>query len=387
MESSNLNDCVMGNNINKREILESGNNKYFLINEVFYSDYTSTYTGKKIQIYQDKINEENKTPLLIKFISRDFLKKNIFSELELKDDRLEKLFESLKNEFPKYQNLKHEGLQNLIDFIVNEKGVYFILEFFNFTLNDYIKMNIDQIKNTKTSIELHLTGFRELITDFFSCVNYIHEKGLYFGSLINPNDIYLKASKNSESKKKYFIKITHPFLSYIFTLLELKSNLMENKFPVNFPPDIYQIVKKRKTDNFESLNSILSSLDTSFDIWTSGILLYQMINDKIPFNYDSLDNIDKSNNIDNYYYELFPWKISYELLVLITCCLRYNKNDRIQKFYLNQIINEIKKGNENQNKLYHDLKIRLDVMTKEKYPARFNLFESNQAEKYKKKDI
>ena len=202
MESSNLNDCVMGNNINQREILESGNNKYFLINEVFYSDYTSTYTGKKIQIYQDKIREENKTPLLIKFISRDFLKKNIFSELELKDDRLEKLFESLKNEFPKYQNLKHEGLQNLIDFIVNEKGVYFILEFFNFTLNDYIKMNIDQIKNTKTSIELHLTGFRELITDFFSCVNYIHEKGLYFGSLINPNDIYLKASKNSESKKK-----------------------------------------------------------------------------------------------------------------------------------------------------------------------------------------
>ena len=198
MESSNLNDCVMGNNINKREILESGNNKYFLINEVFYSDYTSTYTGKKIQIYQDKINEENKTPLLIKFISRDFLKKNIFSELELKDDRLEKLFESLKNEFPKYQSLKHEGLQNLIDFIVNEKGIYFILEFFNFTLNDYIKMNIDQIKNTKTSIELHLTGFRELITDFFACVNYIHEKGLYFGSLINPNDIYLKASKNSK---------------------------------------------------------------------------------------------------------------------------------------------------------------------------------------------
>ena len=380
----NLNECLRGEGINRREILE---NKYFIINEIYYTEYTSAYTGIEIKKIHNKIQEVNENaPLLIRYINRDFLKRNIFSELELKDDRLEKLFNSLKNDFVEYQKIEHMNLQKLIDFIQDEKGIYFILEFFDYTLKDYIKLEVEPLKNTKYPIELDV---RKFIIDIFKCINDIHEKGLFFGTLLSPNEIFLKKITNNDTaKNNYQVKLPHPFLSYIFTLLELKVNLMNNKYPLHFPPDIYDIIKKRQTDNFESLSSILSFLDTPFDTWTSGFLVYQMLFDDIPFSYMQLES-KKSNKkveIQEYQYELFPWKISYEILVLITSCLQYHKTSRIQNFDLTNLIRDIERGNEKKTQLKNDLRLRIENMSKEKFPVKFNIYEQNQAKSYEKKN-
>ena len=354
----NLDECLIGNGINRREILE---NKYFIINEIYYTEYTSAYTGIEIKKVNNKIKEINEnTPLLI----RDFLKRNIFSELELKDDRLEKLFNSLKNDFVEYQKIEHTNLQKLIDFIQDEKGIYFILEFFDYTLKDYIKLEVEPLKNTKYPIELDV---RKFIVDIFKCTNDIHEKGLFFGTLLSPNEIFLKKITNNDTTK---------------------TNLMNNKYPLHFPPDIYDIIKKRQTDNFESLNSILSYLDTPFDTWTSGFLVYQMLFVDIPFSYMQLES-KKSNKkveIQEYQYELFPWKISYEILVLITSCLQYHKTSRIQNFDLTNLIRDIERGNEKKTQLKNDLRLRIENMSKEKFPVKFNIYEQNQAKSYEKKN-
>ena len=118
----NLNECLRGDGINKRELLE---NKYFIINEIYYTEYTSAYTGIEIKKNNQKRQEINENiPLLIRYVDKEFLRRNIFSELELKEDRFEKFFNSLKTDFIEYQKIDHTNLQKLVDFIQDEKGFH-----------------------------------------------------------------------------------------------------------------------------------------------------------------------------------------------------------------------------------------------------------------------
>lgn len=379
---------INGRNINQKEnefrgVISNGKNNYFIINELFSSEHTKSFSAIQISLNSNnKVESVSNDALTIKYISKKYLQDTIFKDLQITEEGIEKYYESLRKNFSKYQTIEHKNLQKLYDFIEDENGLYFIVEFCEYTLNDFAEMTREPMKNSKYPIELK---FRKIITDILICLQYIHSEGLCLCSLINLNDIYIKETSRGQNKSAFQVKLPHPFLAHLYTLLALKSK--GDSFPSYFSPEVYLSFAKRPNnggkDSFDGIISMLNELDQNFDTWALGFLIYQIIYNCEPFKFESIEDANnKFNQGLEFTYEIYPWKISYHLLKIISDCLKLDPKKRIQYLDFKRIIKEINSKNEDEDILEKELKERIDRMNKDKDPVPFNLVDDLQAENY-----
>ena len=143
--------------------------------------------------------------------------------------------------------------------------------------------------------------------------------------------------------------------------------------------------KNKTTDTFDGLITMLKELDQNFDTWATGYLLYQILYNDVPFKFESIEDANNKFNLGiELTYEIFPWKISYHMLKLISDSLRLDPKKRIQSIVLDRVIKEIEAKNADADLLEKELKLRIERMNKDKEAVYFNCIEDFQAENYSK---
>lgn len=363
-----------------RGIISNGKNNYFIINELVSSTYTKTFSATQVNLTLDnKLDGAHGEALCIRYVSKKYIQDSIFKDLEINEERVQRLYESLRHSFKKFKSINHENLQKLQDFIEDKDGLYFVLEFCEYSLFDFVTMTREPLKSSKYPIEMKL---RKIILNILECILFIHKEGLYLCALINPQEISIKETGHYQNKSGFQVKLPHPFLAHLFTLLALKS--CGDVFPSYFAPEIYSGIKDKEHNNsFEGLLSVLGKLDQSFDIWAVGYLIYEMLYGNAPFVFESLKEAYTKLQPD-FTYEVYPWKVSYQMLKLITDSMKFHPKKRIQVNALQKIISEMNKKGEDNDILERELKDRIEKAAKSKDIAKFNLINENQAEPYNK---
>ena len=365
-----------------RGIISSGSNKYYIINELSSTETMKLFSAAKVNINKKNNMEFSPKELHIRYINKQYLN-SIFTTFKMSDERIHKYYESLRKNLPRFQAIDKPNFQRVYDFIENEKGLFFVLESFDYTLTDYVSKTRRSLKYSKFPIEIK---FRNIITDMLDSLNYLHSKSLYLCSLINPDLIYIKESSQVNSINKQLVILPNPYLAHIFTLQSLQTD--EGVFPSYFPPEIYNALTRE--DELNESNEVgqylikaLNSIDQSFDMWAIGYMVYEVLYGVPPFEFTSFHNAKKQFFSDEgISYEVYPWKISYHMLKLIAECLQLDPKKRMQTTEFVKLINDIKYKNEDLEMLEKDLKTRAEKENKEKDSVIFNLKDQRQADSY-----
>ena len=81
-------------------------------------------------------------------------------------------------------------------------------------------------------------------------------------------------------------------------------------------------------------------------MWSLSYLLYEILFEDTRFEFDDLNSAVKSFS-NNFYYNIFPKRISKVALEIISRCLQIDPQDRLKTDLLYELKNEIKTENEN----------------------------------------
>lgn len=336
---------------NLRGVIQNSEASYLIINELSSTDISKVFSAVKISHDSSNIQEIGNQALCIRYISKEGMQRKVFDALQIPCDKVKKFYSSLSTSFKKYKEIKHDNIQELIDFVEDEEGLYFVIEFCEYSLHDYIQIAREPIKNTKYSFEIKI---RKIIIGILDCLSYIHDCGFYLCALLNISDIMVKEVSEYMQKTKYVVKLPHPLLAHLYSLIIMKNSIED--FPSYFAPEIYSIfadgnkIQKalEKKGSFEGLGNVLNSLDQSFDMWAVGYLIYEILYETPPFEFESILRAEEALKSDCTY-EIRPYEISFQCLQIINQCLQYDPKNRIQPFGLMNIISEMTKQMEDNN--------------------------------------
>lgn len=356
--------------------------EYFIINEVYSSNRIRTFSGT--EIVKNKIGITSvKEPRYIKYINKKFFEENILTRLNIRSEEEKKIYyHNLKEMFDNYESInENHYIQKVYNFIINDDGLYFIVEMTDYSLYDYANMIREPIKNSKYPIEIK---FRPIIQSLLKGIIEIHKLGLSFCALINPHEIQIKEEHGANKKNNVDIKFPHPVFSHLAILMSLFPD--EEDFPNYYPPEVYKKILqiRKRENNLQNLSSYVINwenispfLDQNFDKWALGCLIYELIFNEKVFNYSNLEDATRksNNNKMSMAYIIFPNKISDVCLQLIDGCLKFDRKERIQDFNLNHIYDEIVYQNSDKEKLEKILKDRLEKKFKD-YSILFHTYEN-----------
>lgn len=359
---------------------------YLILNELFSSEHLKIFSGVRLIKHENSKNELKyevfyDEPLAIRFINKNFMKNKIFKHLGLNEEQSEKFLANIKKNFNK-SDINHKNILQIYDIIEDESGIYFVEEFCDYSLEDYIKMTVTPFKTSKFPIEIKLLP---LIIEIISVIQYVHEKGLYFGSLLATNEIFVKETLTNEDENKsaFSIKMPNPNISLLYTLISIFSAKNDPSFFQSFfPPEFCE--KFFRENNKNEFNEIAINLDSlqflndNFDKWALGYLMYNLLFDEVPFSFVDAKEAIKKYKDPNFYYEIFPWKISFNSLNLINSCLKVDEKKRIQNIDFKSILNKYILMSDEFENFSKEMKERTEKMNDNKDPVRFNLYNSKQ---------
>lgn len=361
---------------------------YLILNELFSSEYLKNFSGVRLIKHENSKNPSEikyevfyDEPLSIRYINKTFIKTKIFKNLGLNEEICEKFLENIKKNFNK-SDINHKNILQIYDIIEDENGIYFVEEFCEYNLEDYIKMTVTPFKTSKFPIEIKLLP---LIIEIISVIQYVHEKGLYFGSLLATNEIYVKETLTNEDEMKsaFSIKMPNPIISLLYTLISIFSAKNDSSFFQSFfPPEFCEKFFKENNKNvFNEIEINLNSLqflNDNFDKWALGYLMYNLLFDEVPFSFVDAKEAIRKYKDPEFYYEIFPWKISFNSLNLISSCLKIDEKKRVQNIDFKEILNKYILMSDEFDNFSKEMKERTEKMNYNKEPVRFNLYNSKQ---------
>ena len=358
---------------------------YLILNELFSSEYLKNFSGVRLIKHENSKSSKYEVfydePLSIRYINKTFIKTKIFKNLGLNEEICEKFLENIKKNFNK-SDINHKNILQIYDIIEDENGIYFVEEFCEYNLEDYIKMTVTPFKTSKFPIEIKLLP---LIIEIISVIQYVHEKGLYFGALLATNEIYVKETLTNEDEMKsaFSIKMPNPIISLLYTLISIFSAKNDSSFFQSFfPPEFCEKFFKENNKNvFNEIEINLNSLqflNDNFDKWALGYLMYNLLFDEVPFSFVDAKEAIRKYKDPEFYYEIFPWKISFNSLNLISSCLKIDEKKRIQNIDFKEILNKYILMSDEFDNFSKEMKERTEKMNYNKEPVRFNLYNSKQ---------
>lgn len=353
------------------ELIDAKSKQFFVVNELVSSSRVRTFSGTEVVFDSANKKMNVKDQVCIKFINRKFFEEKILERLNIRGPKIVEYYKNLQKSVRNYENTlkKVECVIKMIDIVVDDRGIYFVMEKFEETLAEYLVGIREPLKNYKYPIEIK---FRPIIQSLLNGVITMHEKGLNFNAMLNPNEIQIKEIHgNSGERATVLVKLPNPLISRVLTLLELVPN--EEDFSSNLPPEIYKAIKVAQEN--QKMHGNLSKWDVdwecvtplmnqNFDKWTLGCLLYDLIFNVQPFIYKSFEEaLKKIDNPKSKAYVVQPKKISDTCLCIIDECLRDEPRKRIQQVQLKKYYDKIVAENMNRDGLETMLKCRIETTT------------------------
>ena len=250
---------------------------------------------------------------------------HIFQKEELKTNANEVTF--MNNHVYLMKLVNHKNILKLYEIIETKKHAYLIYEYFEgVKLSDYIS------KKKKLSDDESMTIFKELL----SVLVYLHDMNLC-NLNINSNNILIDSKQNI---KIYNFKFGH----FYSNKKKSRTNLLGDHFSTC--PELHS----KKPYNPELA-----------DIWSSGVLLFQMVTGHLPFKSTSHKDLDLIRLIIKGNYTI-PNSVSSNMKTLIKGMLELKEDKRfkIKDLFNNQLLKDKKITKES---LTHGLNILIT-----KYP-------------------
>lgn len=317
---------------------------YYIINELVSGENTKVFSAVKM----NNLSEIDEQKYAVKYYSKDWIISEVLSKLKFSNDKIKKFFDSIKNSVNDYKTIKHENIQEFIDYYDTDEGLYIITEFCEWTLKDYLIIIREPLKFSKIPFECKV---RNYIYQILDGIRHLHENhSLSLGGLFNIDDIMVSETKGKDfnSLITTYVKLPHPFLSNFITIIKM---YCVDNFPSFYAPEVFERFKQDEIlksidpkDTFD-MGTLLGKINHDMDMWSLGYLLFEIIFENPPFAFEDLNKALSSLN-SSFNYLINPYIISNNLLKIINQCLLYNPNKRIQSFYLTEITEEIKKENE-----------------------------------------
>ena len=229
-----------------------------------YTEYLVKYIPKNIQ------NESNKSILCIEReinIPKQLSKENISEEEKLE------ICKNMKDKFEKemkiMSKLSYKLIVKIIDYFEYPDNIFHIIcENYQCNLDDFIKMQ--KINNKCFSEKLIISFFTQICLS----IKYIHDLNILHRN-INPSNILLISNK--------IVKISN------FDVSRVLYNANERSItPINNSWNEYISPEMGMNIPYSFKN----------DIWSLGILLFNMMTTKLPFNKRQLLNIQNIKKVD-----------------------------------------------------------------------------------------
>lgn len=233
---------------------------YYLLNEIASNSYSQTYSAIKYEknssTGQFEINDQK---FAIKLYPKNVLLKH-FTENDILDMQY--------SFYSKYKNISDEDktIQKVYEIIIGYDCILVVTELLENTLKDFLNKNKDicdeciEPCNVECRVEWF---FGKLIYDIISKLNELSKKSIYFGSLINSSDIYVRnfnivyndpMQVNNPIEDIEFV-LTNPFFYEIETIFKILNNAI---FAFTYSPEMIKLfsIQRSKPEQIEKLENV-----------------------------------------------------------------------------------------------------------------------------------
>ena len=214
--------------------------------------------GNYSDIYKTK-NDKNED-LSIKIINKNKILKLINN---IKEQDLDKIFQEKINMMININN-KSEYSIRIIEKINTKIDYYIIMDYCNSNLKEYLN------KFSKEEKGIYITKIKDIFKKLNEALTVIENNKMFHGD-IKPEHILINEKDENDIK---------PILIDYFNF-----NSMTKDYSLYIAPEI--LINENETNNF----------DIQSDLWSIGLILYELYFNKLPFNSkEDLINMTKNNN-------------------------------------------------------------------------------------------
>ncbi|XVF10460.1 hypothetical protein REPUB_Repub07fG0184900 [Reevesia pubescens] len=260
----------------------------------------------------------------IQWLGDNFVLRHFFAEVEPPCSEISTLL-----------SLSHPNiLQYLCGFYDEEKKeVMLVLELMNKDLSTYMKENC----GSRRRILFSLPVVVDLMFQIARGMAYLHSQKIHHGEL-NPSNIFLKARNNTEG---YFhLKISGYGLNTVKTRSSPNSSPKPN--PIESNPCIWYAPEVLLEQEQPGNNNIFKYTEKA-DVYSFGMLCFQLLTGKVPFEDGHLQGEKVSRNIGAGERPLFPYTAPKYLVNLTKRCWHTDPNQRPSFSSICRILRYIKK--------------------------------------------
>ncbi len=232
---------------------------YYILNEIHSNSYSKSFSAVRYtKSFNNSTNKEDfilvDESYCLKFYPK-YLLLEYFTESELTDLKF--------SFFSKYKNLSEydSNIQTIYDIVIANDCVLVVTELLENNLKDFLIKNKDICKESRLESkgEIRIEWyFGKLIYEIIKKLNEYAKKRIYFGSLINTHDIYVRNidldlidiidiemenTIQNESEDINFV-FTNPFFYEIETVFKSMDN---NIISYTYPPEFLKHLIENKT--------------------------------------------------------------------------------------------------------------------------------------------
>jgi len=237
----------------------------------------------------------------------------------------------LENEISILKDVNHPNIIKIYDVKETLKDVYIITEYYNGGTLEYFLY-----KNKNLTEEIVQYMMKQVI----EAVKYLHNKKIMHRN-INLDNILIDYEDLNDKDNNNIVRGKIKIIDFGFARYLKKGELSKSILgsPLYMSPLL--LSKLNKLKDYED-----SGYDEKEDIWSLGIICYELLVGKNPFHFNSMKELlDKMNK----WYYFVPTTLSKESISFLNCMLQFNSKKRLglDKLYkhkfLRKNVNEFNK--------------------------------------------
>ena len=222
----------------------------------------------------------------------------------------------LNNEINILKDANHPNILKCFEIKETSEKIYIITEYYNGgTLENFLEKYKSKYNNSPSE-EIVQYIMRQIIEG----IKYLHNKHIIYRA-VNLTNIMINYEDENDRINNNIMKGKIKIIDFGFSKYLKKGELTKTTlgYPITMDPII--LFKLNKIPEYKE-----SEYDEKVDIWSLGIIFYELLIGNIPFESQNMEELFKKIKKGDYY---IPTTLSKETMSFLNCMLRYNSKERL----------------------------------------------------------